>query len=771
MDTPGRETAELGADAGADPTLPSSHTVLLGRFQLVRRLGRGGMGEVFEARDLSLSIPVALKIIGPEWIGNPGALERLRREVVLARRVTHPNVCRIFEFFDLAPGGGGFLTMELLAGETLAERLRRNGAMGPDEALALLRDVANGLEAIHASGIVHRDLKPSNVMLVPLADGGERGVVTDFGIALAGEDQRLTSTGAVVGTPLAMPPEQRAGKPVTPRSDVFALALLAREMVTADAARPGPARPVPGPWRAPLERSLSIDPQLRHSTPGALVDALSGRRRRWRRWAIALSALLALVAGGLVLRRPSQEPVPPSVAVLPLANLSTDPGDAYLGDGLTEDLLTELAHVPALKVISRTSSMAYRNTAKPLRQIADELGVATVLEGSVRRSGGRVRISLQLIDARNDAQLWADTYDRDARDVLDLQTDVARRVAGALRVRLSGQPASQLGRGGTRVPEAYDAYLRGLVLSDRWLEEPSVLAAASSAFQDAVRLDPSYALAHAQLALMAVHRATDVEDENGPAALALAKAELDRAEQLDPEVALVHFVRALLLSSPQGGNDVEGALAALRKARSLDPKLAQWEAAFLYSHAGLARQAIREARAAMEVDPWSHIARDTLLVVLTSAARHSEALATWDRMQVPRPSADLIDMSLVNSPGRRQELTRVLPSDSFAWFALLEALEGRRAEAGQSLARFGAIPAPVRRTYHHDTYAAAAAAAQLGQPDLAVHWLRRTAELGYPNYSGFLDEPLLVPLHGHPAYEAFMSELRTRWLRWDAENP
>ncbi len=295
------------------------------------------------------------------------------------------------------------------------------GPLPPGEALSILDDVAAGLEAIHASGIVHRDLKPSNVMLVPEPMGGHRGVVTDFGIAVGGAEERLTQPGAIVGTPVAMAPEQRSGQAVGPRTDVYALALLAREMVTAQGGAEESGGRLPPSWRGPVERSLDADPSRRHPTPRALVDALRGRRgmRRAWSWRIAVAMVLAIGLGTLVLR--SGRPVSPaaaSLAVLPLTNLSPDPSDGYLSEGLTEDILTELAHLRGLKVISRTSSAAYRGTTKSLRQIAEELGVATVLEGSVRRAGGRVRISLQLIDARSDGHLWAETYDRDARERL-----------------------------------------------------------------------------------------------------------------------------------------------------------------------------------------------------------------------------------------------------------------------------------------------------------------------------------------------------------------
>ena len=464
------------------------------------------MGEVFEARDLSLGTTLAVKMIRRELAADPAALERLRREVVLALRVTHPNVCRIFEFFE-APQGA-FLTMEFIDGETVSQRIRRSGPLPPEEALSLLRDVAAGLEAIHAAAIVHRDVKPGNVLLVDGDERGRRAVVTDFGIALGGPADRLTEAGAVVGTPDAMAPEQRSGQEVSPRTDVYALALLARAMVVGHGEGSG-LEGVSPRWRGPLARSLDADPRRRHATPTELVSALgTTRRRSWRWAAIGAALLLAVTAGLLATRRMGPgRPDRRSLAVLPLANLGGDPADAWFSDGLTEDILTQLAHVPGLKVISRTSSMAYRDTGKPARQIASELGVGVLLEGSIRRAGTRVRITTKLIDARSDEQLWAETYDRDVKAVLDLQTEVAQRVAAALKLRLGTAAGAQLGSGGTRNPEAYDAYLRGLYAVDRLELDRGNLEAAPAEFARATELDPGYALAHAQLGYAYVRQA------------------------------------------------------------------------------------------------------------------------------------------------------------------------------------------------------------------------------------------------------------------------
>jgi serine/threonine-protein kinase len=516
------------------------------------------MGEVYEVRDLLLHATVAMKTVHEH--ADVSIVERLRREVQLARSVTHPNVCRVFDLHEATGPDGSplvFITMEFLDGKTLSERIRSR-PLTAAEALPLLEQMANGLAAIHRQGLVHRDFKPGNVILV--ADRtAVRAVVTDFGIARltsrgAETGWAATAEGAVIGSPAYMAPEQRRGGETTPATDVHALALVACEMVSGEVPENGVLQGVPARWQAPLKRGLHPDPGQRPSDPRVLVKQLGTAsrsvlpRRAGGALLLLLAAFVGLAAWRIRTSSQAQTLDRRSIAVLPLANLGTSAEDAYFGRGLAEDILTQLSRIRGLHVIY--SPRDPKDGAVGLRD-AQKLGVRTVLEGSVRRAGNRVRITAQLVDAANSEQLWAETYDRDVQNVLDVQTDVASKVAAALALRLSEDEKRLLQRGGTTNPEAYDAYLRGLARAQSaW--EPQAALGALSDFERAVRLDPGFASAHARLGLAYLELGLWA-DADTPGWLPRAKVELDRAMALEPGLALLHLAQSQLLGSRQGG--------------------------------------------------------------------------------------------------------------------------------------------------------------------------------------------------------------------------
>jgi eukaryotic-like serine/threonine-protein kinase len=778
MPNDARETEQLSQTVrGHSPPEPDTlgaGDVLLDRFRLIRLVGRGGMGDVYEARDLRLHVTVALKTVRASLVGGTELLDRLRREVQLARAVTDPHVCRVFDFHEgVAPDGKphSFVTMEFLVGETLAERLR-SGPFPARAALVLLRQMAAGLAAIHAKSLVHRDFKPGNVMLV--AERAElRAVVTDFGIArLASTDDAdtgwdQTATGAVIGTPAYMAPEQRCGGDVTARADIFSLGLVAYEMVTGRLPVGSGLEGVPRGWAQPLQRALEADSARRYGDPRQLVSTLEHGPHKIVARGMALAGLtLAVVLAGLLAVRARPVPSKPAadrhaIAVLPLTNIGGSAEDEYFGEGLAEDILTQLAKIRGLHVISRTSTHAYKGTNKPLREIAAELGVGTVLEGSVRRSGGRVRVTTQLIDALTDQHLWAETYDREAHDVLDLQSDVASKVASALALQLTQPDAARLRRGSTTNPEAYDYYLRSLAQFDDWRE-----SAAIENLEKAVAIDPAYALARAQLAYAYARQGSEI-DFSEASWIDKAKAEAKRALELEPDLALPHVVQGELLFSQHSDWDFDGAIRELQRAEELEPGIAQVQLGAFFSHVGLEEPGLRSAELGLRLDPLNSYAKGQIPPAYEMSGRWLEAVGRA-RALYPEPEAtEHVTNSLLRL-GRIDEAEGVLArKDQPLTRALILALRGRKGQAAELMK--SVVQQESRshaRSFHHQTYQRACIEAVLGHPEEAIALLRETVETGMPNYLLFSRDQFLNPLHSHPGFVKLMAEIKPRWDKW-----
>jgi TolB-like protein len=482
----------------------------LGHYRIVEKIGAGGMGEVYRAHDERLDREVAIKVLHQDVAQDVDRLARFEREAKAVAKLAHPNILEIWDFGT--DEGVTYAVTELLEGENLSQRIPSNG-MGWQKAAEIGASVADGLAVAHGKGIVHRDLKPENVFVT--ADG--RVKILDFGLAQVkvpvdkeAETETLTPAGTVPGTVMGtvgyMSPEQVRGNPADARSDIFSLGCVLYEMLTGKIAfarestadtqaailkEEPPALTavdvaVPAELDRTARRCLEKNPEARFQSASDLAFALRSiasdtdavrpgpapvapRRRRGRLWAAAAAAVVvgtaAVVLNVVGLRsRPvgtaSRAPIR-SLAVLPLENLSGDAEQEYFVDGMTEALIADLAQIEALKVISRTSAMRYKNTDKPLPQIARELNVDGIVEGSVLRAGERVRITAQLIHASTDRHVWAKSYERDLEDILSLQKEVARAVSTEIRVRVTEPEHDRLLEAGRLNPEAYENYLRG----------------------------------------------------------------------------------------------------------------------------------------------------------------------------------------------------------------------------------------------------------------------------------------------------------------------
>jgi TolB-like protein/Tfp pilus assembly protein PilF len=622
--------AAPGEAAGWEPRLRPGATV--GRFELVREIGRGAFGVVYEARDTELGRAVAFKAVAA---GPRAALreERLLREAEVAARLTHPNIVTLFDVGRSE--AGPYLVLELLRGQTLAQRLEL-GPMSVGEALRTAAAIASGLAHAHASGVVHRDLTPRNVFLCQ--DGQVK--LLDLGMAVAFGRRKLDG-----GTGPYMAPEQRRGAPEDERTDVFALGVILHRMLSNELPFPaGRAErasatglqvdevPALGPF---LARMLSVDPVERPRDGDEVARALEAFRQELARSAKAdspavkvrprgLGAALAAVARRLGRRAPGPvaEPVPtagrapaptlpapppsspqPSVAVLAFADLSPGKDQDWLCDGLAEEILHALAGLAGLRVAGRSASFQFKGRTVDGREIARALGVTTLLEGGVRRSGDRVRITARLVDA-DGYEIWSESFDRVLEDVFAIQDEIARAVTSALEVRLSSGETRRLQRTGTRNPRAYELFLRARQLYiHAGVKDRARSGAARHLLRSAIELDPAFAEAHAALAdtdIFLLQWHTVEGDEAAVRAEALAAS--DRALALEPELADAHVARANLLALD--GRSAE-ADAEFRRALALNPGMVgAWYlyARFLFA-AGRLEEAARAFEEAALLDP------------------------------------------------------------------------------------------------------------------------------------------------------------------------
>jgi serine/threonine protein kinase/Tfp pilus assembly protein PilF len=494
-------------------------------------LGAGGMAITYRARDTVLNSTVALKVINRSIAQNRDARSRFLREARAAANIHHPNVARVTYYGE--QDGECFYAMELVKGETLEARVRRDGPMPLASALEVTEQAARALAAAEACGVVHRDIKPSNIMLESDVSGALTVKLIDYGVAKVMDPQaelgvEQTRAG-FIGTPAFASPEQFVGTgqlPIDTRSDIYSLGVTLWYLLTGRTPFVGgtmeeirvrqtgelPLEHVrglhlPGQVLALLRSMLALDPKDRPQTARELLSAVhscyekfnpQARSRRRRSVLAGAVLILALTGAGIAFGAwlfQRTTPIERSIAVLPFENLSSDKENAYFAEGIQDEILTRLSKIADLKVISRTSTQHYKSAPENLPEIAKQLGVAHILEGSVQRAGDAVRVNVQLIKAATDSHLWADTIDRKVTDILSVESEVAKAIADQLRAKLTGQEEEVIDAKPTNNPEAYDAYLRGLAYTVKTAFTPANSLAAQKYLKEAVRLDSNFALA------------------------------------------------------------------------------------------------------------------------------------------------------------------------------------------------------------------------------------------------------------------------------------
>jgi serine/threonine protein kinase/Tfp pilus assembly protein PilF len=723
---------------------------LAGRYAIERELGRGGMAIVYLADDLKHRRRVALKVLRPEVAAVVGP-ERFLREVEIAAGLNHPHILALYD----SGGADGFLfyVMPYVEGESLRHKLEREKQLPLEDALAITQRVAAALGYAHAHHVIHRDVKPENILLYE----GE-AMVADFGIALAvsaAADERLTQTGLVVGTPEYMSPEQAMSeRALDARSDVYSLACVLYEMLAGEP-------PYTGPTAQALIAKRLVDPvpsvrRLRATVPPgveqALIKALA--RAPADRFASAGAFAEALTAPA--------PPASPSVAVLPFLNLSADPENEYFADGITEDVIAHLSKIRALKVISRTSVMAFKKREQSLKEIGARLDATTLLEGSVRRAGDRVRIVAQLIDAATDQHLWAETYDRQLTDIFAIQTDVALHIAAALKAELSREEQTRIRKEPTSDLQAYELYLQGRHWLVRWT--PTSLQRAIEYFSQAIAQDPGYALAHAGVAMAYVELgeggtlAPDVAYRHAGDAVA-------QALRLDPGLGEAHCALAILKTLWEF--DWTGAEREFNRALELSPSSADTYDLYGRLCAGLGRydEALAMQRRARELDPLAHPL--DVATTLLRAGRYAEAAqgalraiefdaenerahATlgWAYFFQGQVAAGLTELerAVSLSPGRVQ------------WLAQLGHGYARAGEPDKARDVLRQLDDLAQRTYV-SPYHRALVYTGLGEQERALDLLERALDERAGAMYGIKGSFLFAPLRSHPRFQALLRKM------------
>jgi serine/threonine-protein kinase len=628
----------------------------ISHYRILEKLGEGGMGVVYRAEDTKLKRPVALKFLPSELTRDPEAKERFIQEAQAASALDHPNICNIHEIGE-TDDGQSFIAMACYDGETLKKKIARR-TMSLEDVVRVAIEVGEGLAKAHAKGIVHRDIKPDNVFITD--DGTAK--ILDFGLAKLAGQVRLTRASSTLGTVAYMSPEQAGGQEIDTRTDIWSLGVVLYEMISGRLPfrgeheqammysilneEPLPLQPLlpdlPAEIRVVLSRALAKRPEDRYQHVDEMLVGLSACRKKLEtrsatdaspksRWSGRrlpyLSAGLVLVAALLVLGRlylwpASRKPID-SIAVLPLQNLSGDVSQEYFSDGMTEALITELQKIKSLRVISRTSVMQYKNTRKLLPQIARELNVSAVVEGSVLREGDNVRINVQLIQASPEKHLWAENFDRSMRSILALQSDVAQAITREIRAVVTPEEQKRMASSRAVDPEAHEAYLKGRFYWNK--RRAGDLKTAIDYFNEAIKKDSTYAVAYAGLAstyLLLPQYAGVPQQEAMPKAESAAMVALG----LDPTLAEPHAVLGLAKASYEW--DWAGAESEFRRAIELDPNYPiahHWYANYL-EIVGRSDEALREARRALELDPLSLIINENLGSVLIDMGRYEEGI-------------------------------------------------------------------------------------------------------------------------------------------------
>ncbi len=640
-----------------------------GRYQIIEELGKGGMGKVYKAQDTDLKEKVAIKLLRPEIAADKKTIERFRNELKFARKIRHKNVCQMYDLNK--EKGAHYITMEYVHGEDLKRLIRKMGQMSAGQVISMAMQVCEGMAEAHRLGVVHRDLKPQNIMVDE--EGNAR--IMDFGIARSVKGKGITGAGVMIGTPEYMSPEQVEGKESDQRSDIYSLGVILYEMVTGRVPFEGdtpftigvkhkseaPRNPkelnsqIPDDLSLVILRCMKKDKDQRYQSAGEVRSELENiekgipttekvipKRKPITSKEItvtfglkklfipALIVIFIAIVGVVIWRLlPQKEAVPLakeklSIAVLPFADLSPQKDQEHFCDGMTDEIIAKLSMFEGWKVISRTSVMQYKNTDKSIKKIGQELDVATILEGSVRKEKDDIRITAQLINVEDNFHIWSNIYDQKLEKVFDIQSDIADKIIRALKMKLTPEKKDRLQKKPTESLVAYNLYLQGHYFLNKRTEIG--LKKGLDYFQQAIEKDPNYALAYAGLAssytLLAGYEVL-LPKQAYPRAKAAAIKALERDEML----AEAHSQLAVL--TWEADLDSLSAEKRFKRAIELSPGCAISHKRYseFLSAIGRHEEAIAEIKLAQELDPLSLVINTLVGTTFYYGRKYDQAIA------------------------------------------------------------------------------------------------------------------------------------------------